>query len=85
MSIESRKVSLYCPTCGNDQFSCVDMEIDDLADSPDDTRIQCADCKRIFTKAELIEANQDVVNANIKEMGQDVMKDLEKELKKMFK
>ena len=85
MSVESRKVTLYCPTCGNDQFSCVDVEIDDLSDAPDDTRIQCADCKCFFTKAELIEANQDVINANIEDVKQDLMKDLEKKLKKMFK
>ena len=85
MSIESRNVTLYCPTCGNDQFSCVDMEIDDLSGAPDDTRIQCADCKCIFTKAELIETNQDDINANIEEMKKDLLKDLEKKLKKMFK
>lgn len=85
MSVESRNVTLYCPTCGNDQFSSVDVEIDDLSDAPDDTRIQCADCKCIFTKAELKETNQDVINANIEEMKKDLLKDLEKKLKKMFK
>jgi hypothetical protein len=63
----------------------VDVEIDDLSDAPDDTRIQCVDCKCIFTKAELIEANQDVINANIEEVKQELLKDLEKKLKKMFK
>lgn len=85
MSVESRNVTLYCPTCGNDQFSCVNMEIDDLSCAPDETKIQCADCKCIFTKAELIEVNQDVINANIEEMKQDLMKDFEKKLKKIFK
>jgi len=33
----------------------------------------------------LIEANQDVINANIEEVKRDLMKDLEKKLKKMFK
>ena len=85
MSIESRNVSLFCPTCGNDQFSCIDTEIDNLSDAPDDTKIQCVDCKCIFTKAELIEANQDIINANIEEIKQDFIKELEKKLKKMFK
>lgn len=85
MSIESRNVMLYCPTCGNDQFSSVDVENDGILYAPDNTRIQCADCKCIFTKAELIEANQDVINANIEEVKQDLIKDLEKKLKKMFK
>lgn len=85
MSIESRNVTLSCPVCGNDQFSSLDSENDDLSDAPDDTRIQCADCKSIFTKAELIDANQDVINANIEEVKQELLKDLEKKLKKMFK
>ena len=85
MSIESRYVTLYCPVCGNDQFSSLDSETDDLSDAPDGTRIQCADCKCIFTKAELIEANQDIIDANIEEMKEELLKDLEKELKMMFK
>jgi hypothetical protein len=61
------------------------VEIDDLSDAPDDTRIQCADCKNVFTKAELIEANQDVINANIEEVKEELLKDLDKKLKKLFK
>ena len=85
MSIESRNVTLYCPTCGNDQFSCIDSDIDDLLDAPDEAKIQCADCKCIITKAELIEANQEIIEANIEEVKNDIVKDFEKKLKKMFK
>lgn len=85
MSIESRNVVLRCPTCGNDQFSCVDSDIIDLSEALDETKIQCADCKCIITKAELLEANQDIIDANIEEVTNDVMKDFEKKLKKMFK
>lgn len=85
MSNESRNVTLYCPICGNDQFSCVEVELDDLSNAPDDTKMQCADCKHILTKAELIEANQDVINANIEEVKEELLKDLNKKLKKMFK
>lgn len=75
---------MYCPICGNDQFSCVDEEIEDLSNSPDDTRIQCADCKTIFTKAELIEANQDNISANVEEIEQEIMSDLEKKFGRLF-
>ena len=54
MSIESRKITLHCPVCGNDQFSSLNMKIDDLSDAPDDSRIQCADCKSIYSKAEIL-------------------------------
>lgn len=79
MSLENRNVTLYCPICGNDQFIFHDN--DNLSDAPDDTKIQCADCKKILTKAELIEENQDVINANIDEIKKEAIK----ELKKLFK
>jgi len=61
----SRNISLLCPTCGNDQFSAIDVETDDLSDAPDETRVKCSDCGMILTKAELIEENQERINANI--------------------
>ena len=57
----------------------------DLLNAPEDTDIQCSDCKSIYTKAKLIEENQYIINENIEDIKKDVMKDLEKELKKMFK
>lgn len=81
----SRKVTLYCSVCGNDQFSTLDEEIDDLMEAPDSTEIKCSDCGRVFTKAELIEENQNVINANIEDIKNEAMKELEKELAKAFK
>lgn len=80
-----RKITMYCPTCGNDQFSCIDENIDDLSDAPDDVTLKCSDCSSIFTKGELIESNQDIINANIEDIKQEAIKELEKKLKKMFK
>ena len=76
----SRNVTLFCSVCGNDQFSTLDEEIDDLMEAPDDTKIKCSDCGRVFTKAELIEENQDVINANIEDIKNEAMKEIEKEL-----
>ena len=78
-------MTLYCPTCGNDLFFYADDGVDNLLGASDDTKIQCADCKCIFTKEELLEANQDIINANIKEVQQSLIKDFEKSLKKLFK
>ena len=80
-----RKVKSYCPICGNDQFSCIDESIDNLSDAPNDVTLKCSDCGSIFTKGELIESNQDIINANIEEIKQEAIKELEKKLKKMFK
>ena len=81
----SRKVTLYCSVCENDQFSTLDEEIDDLMEAPDSTKIKCSDCGKVFTKAELIEENQNVINANIEDIKNEAMKELEKELAKAFK
>ena len=85
MSTNIRKIALYCPVCGNDQFSCIDEELEDVCGTPDDTRFQCADCKSIFTKAELIEENQDLINENIEEVKETLIKDFEKKLRKIFR
>lgn len=81
----SRNVTLFCSVCGNDQFSTLDEGIDDLREAPDDTKIKCSDCGRVFTKAELIEENQDVINANIEDIKNEAMKEIEKELSKALK
>ena len=81
----SRNVTLFCSVCGNDQFSTLDEGIDDLMEAPDDTKIKCSDCGSVFTKAELIEENQDVINANIEDIKNEAMKEIEKELSKALK
>lgn len=80
----NRNIAMLCPICGNDQFSTID-NVEDLQEAPDETRIQCSDCKKILTKAELLESNQHIIDANIKEVEKDLMKNIEKKLKKMFK
>ena len=81
----SRKVRLRCPVCGNNQFSTVDDDIEELSDAPSDTRIQCSDCHAIYTKEELIAENQEIINANIEEVKKEAVKEFEKELKKALK
>lgn len=81
----SRKVTMRCLVCGNDQFSSIDSEFEDLSDAPNNVRLQCSDCKTIITKEELIEENQEAVNDNIEEIKQEVVNEIEKELKKALK
>ena len=58
----SRNVTLFCNVCGNDQFSTLDEIKCELSEAPDETRMQCADCGKVFTKAEILEVNQEVIN-----------------------
>lgn len=81
----SRNVTLYCDVCGNDQFSTLDTIFCELSDAPDETKMQCSDCKKVFTKVELLEVNQPVINANLEDIKEEVVKELEKELKKALK
>lgn len=81
----SRKNSLRCSVCGNDQFSAVDVGMESLSDAPDETRVKCSDCGVICTKAELIGENQGIINANIDDIKKDAVTEIEKELKKIFK
>lgn len=81
MNLENRNVKMYCPICGNDQFSC----IDEGSDMSDETRFQCSDCKNVITRSELIDGNQDIINATIEDITQEATKEIEKQLKKLFK
>ena len=81
----SRNVKLYCDVCGNDQFSIIDDIDCELKDAPNETKMQCSDCENIFTKAELIELNQGVIEANIEDIKSEAVKELDKELAKVLK
>ncbi len=78
----SRNVSLFCDICGNDQFIALDGETHSTDDVPETNRFQCSDCGKIFTKAELLEVNQEVINANIDEVKAEAIREFEKELAK---
>ena len=57
-----RNVLMLCPVCGNDQFT-VPEDVENLLDAPEETQFQCSDCKTVFTKAELLENNQYIIEA----------------------
>ncbi len=77
-----RNVKLICPLCGNDSFSNVDFESDDLLNAPGSIKEKCTDCGSIFTKDELLEVNKERIDATAEAMVQEVLDDFEKELKK---
>lgn len=81
----SRNVSLLCSICGNNQFETLDKEYEDLTEAPDSTRFKCSDCGRVFTKFELIDENEEIINANIQDIKNEAVAEVEKELKKTLK
>lgn len=78
-------ISLKCDVCGNDQFSVEDETTGELLDAPDDTLVKCSDCGREVTKEEFIKENSHIIEANVEDFKADIMKELEKDLKKVFK
>lgn len=81
----SMNVTLYCPICGNDQFSTIDEYDGDLKEADGSIRFKCSDCGLIITKEELLDQNQDVINANIDDMKDEIIKEFNKNLKKALK
>ena len=81
----SRKVSLLCPICGNDQFESLDVDHDDLMNAEADVRIKCSDCGNIFTKEELLRENAEIIDVAVEEVKQEAVKEIEKDLKKVLK
>lgn len=81
----SRRVKMFCDVCGNDQFATLDEIKCELSEAPEETRIQCSDCGKIFTKGELLEVNQEVINANVEEIQNEAIKEMEKEFAKALK
>jgi len=56
-----------------------------LAWSPDETEIKCSDCGLITTKEQLIKDNNHIIEANIEDFKEEIIKQLQKDLKKIFK
>lgn len=83
----SRNIALHCPVCGNTMFSVLDKELEntDLKNAPDSAQFKCSDCGKVITKGELLQMNQGVIAAKIEDIKNEATKELEKELKKMFK
>lgn len=79
-----KNISLLCPVCGNKMFEDLNENIDDLSDD-ECFKYKCANCNRIFTKKELLDANQLLIDATVEEIENDAIKQIEKELKKAFK
>lgn len=75
----NRSVSLLCPTCGGNQFSHDDADVSTIA------LVKCETCGLEISKDDLIRANSENVDEHVKEIGQEVVKDIEKELRDSLK
>ena len=74
-----RNVTLICPTCGGTQFE-YDDDIDDAHMS-----VRCIFCNREMMKEELIRENSENIEEHVSEIGKEVRDDFVKEMRKNLK
>lgn len=67
----NRSIAMRCSTCGGTDFEY---------EPEDEGPIRCTSCDRIFTRDELIQENGENIEANVDEIGQEVVADLEKQM-----
>lgn len=81
MNIEkySRQISLHCHACGGTRF-----EYDETIES-DEQIVKCAQCGRETIKRELMNENSENINAHVREVADEAVKDITKELNKTLK
>ena len=72
----NRTLNLLCPTCGSSRFSQANEN------ALETELVTCASCGREIRKAELIRENSENVSEHIKEMGNEAVKDLQRQLRK---
>lgn len=75
-----RTISLLCPTCGGTQFEYESEDADDNSQP-----VKCPACGFITTKAELMEANGENIDAHVDEIKKQLLKDVTQSLKDAFK
>lgn len=75
----NRQVTLNCHACGGTQF-----EYDETVESDEQT-VKCTQCGRETTKSELINENSENINVHAREVADEAVKDITKELNKTLK
>ena len=83
INIGNRKIQLICPTCGCENFICLNEDNSENLDNK--TKYRCALCNRLFTKEEILEANQERIYAEVELLGEEYISEFIKDLAKIFK
>jgi uncharacterized Zn finger protein len=81
----NKQINLICSVCGNDQFSVITDGVDELLNAPDETEVKCSDCGRVTTKAQIIEENHGLIQANVGDFKGEIMDEIKKNFSKWFK
>jgi predicted nucleic acid-binding Zn-ribbon protein len=75
----NREIYLLCPTCGESQFEYDDeVKIENM-------EFKCLSCNQLFSKGDLIKENGELTEEHFSEMGEEILEDAAKKLRKAFK
>jgi uncharacterized Zn finger protein (UPF0148 family) len=72
-----RSVEMICSVCGGKTFS-YDNKVED-------GEVTCVQCKKVYTRTELSDANQENISVNLEEVKMEVIEDIKKDFKNIFK
>lgn len=72
----NREIKMYCPTCGNTDFSFVEHD--------DEGLVICTQCERQMAKSQLLEENSELLAEAQNKITNEVQKQIEAEIKKGF-
>lgn len=72
----NREIKMYCPTCGNTDFSFVEHD--------DEGLVICTQCERQMAKPQLLEENSELLAEAQNKITNEVQKQIEAEIKKSF-
>jgi malate/lactate dehydrogenase len=75
----NREIPAQCPTCGSTQLCSADEVGDDSA------IVTCAGCNRSMTRGDLMEANAESIDLHVREVKEQVTKDVKDEIGKMLR
>lgn len=67
-----RTLRLLCSTCGSGNF--------EYDEEKDDGPVRCSSCDRVFTREELTRENGARIDAELEDMQEEVVADLERDL-----
>lgn len=78
----SKKISLLCGVCGNSQFMALDCNGEEFLEFSKAPVYKCSDCGREISREQLIEENQEMIDANLNDIKIEAVNELKKELQK---
>ena len=75
----NRSIELLCPTCGTSNFS----QPSEVSGSVE--QMTCVSCELEIGREDLINANRESIDENVKEIGSEAVGDLKRELARTFR